>query len=105
VVVLCLFRTYRQRSETLRMDGRLMHKDIFGTVVGGDETVPLLDVEPLDSAGYYTGVRRRKGTAENDTERSRKRVLDRPNSAPDDVQRGTEPDGAGTDASADGGSE
>jgi hypothetical protein len=33
------------------MNGSLMHKDVFGTVLRDDESETLLDIEPLDGAG------------------------------------------------------
>jgi hypothetical protein len=33
------------------MDGSLMHKDVFGTVLRDDEAETLLDIEPLDGSG------------------------------------------------------
>ncbi len=34
------------------LNGRIMNKYIFTTVVWGDETIPLRPIEPLDGAGY-----------------------------------------------------
>jgi hypothetical protein len=52
--------TYRKRAESLGVNGSLMHKDVFRTVLRDDESETLLDIEPLDGArlgreGSYTG--------------------------------------------------
>src|SRR6266404_5794045 len=39
-----------QAAEAVRLDGRVMDEHVGGSVVGGDEAVALVGVEPLDGA-------------------------------------------------------
>src|SRR5690242_11705946 len=39
-----------QAAVTVSLDGRVVNEDVVGAVIGGDETVPLVSVEPLHGA-------------------------------------------------------
>ena len=45
--------TFGQRLEAVAGDVRVMHEEIFATVLGGDEAVSLGIVEPLDGTGCH----------------------------------------------------
>jgi hypothetical protein len=41
---------YRKRSESFRVNRRLMDENIFRAIIGDDETESFLDIEPFDGS-------------------------------------------------------